>query len=369
MCRVVATLLVLAAGAGAPALRAQASRGGTATSRALLARAESLQAQIELRDSLARRALYRQHLARPFNAGGVTVLLAGTADEMIGMRVVGRGVALLDSLGALPRGFAASRVVVATGAEGVDSVLRAEGLGDRERVRVDLGSSPDTLPGGFAVALTLARAYWTSLDATWRAWAPAGLTLDWMEGRDGVAARRELLAGETRVGAKCLEGQVRQCALWLGLDHDDHPFRVRYAPAELRRFLAGRVSGYEPGRETARQCADGSDEACVRLAESTRLVDSIPAPLVARASLLRAVRVLHGAAALRDALADTAGSVGPRLARACRVSEDSLLTGWRAWLLTGGGQRRVTADVADAMPVAIFGALLLFAAARSGRWR
>jgi hypothetical protein len=91
--------------------------------------------------------------------------------------------------------------------------------------------------------------------------------------------------------------------------------------------------------------------------------------MTARGSLLRAVRVVHGAAALRRALADTSGSVGVRLARASGVSEDSLLAEWRAWLLTGGGGRRVTADFADGVPVALLGALLLLAAARSGRWR
>lgn len=369
MCRIVAPLLALTLGAGAPALRAQASRGRIADARAMLARAESLQAQIELRDSLGRRALYRQRLARRFSAGEVTVLLAGAADEAVGTRVAARGWALLDTLGALPRGFLASRVVVASAAAGVDSVLREEGLSSRERVAADFGPRPDTLTGGFVVAITLARAYRATLDATWRNWAPGDLTLGWLEARDGEAARRELLGGEVRVGAKCLEGDIAQCGLWLGLDGEAHPFRMRYGPGELRRIVAGRSWAFEPNWQTARDCVQGSDEACVRFAESGRFVDAIPARVPARGSLLRAVRALHGAAALRRALADTSASVGARLARASGTSTDSLLAEWRAWLLTGGGRRRVTADVADGVPVALFGALLLLAAARSGRWR
>jgi hypothetical protein len=259
--------------------------------------------------------------------------------------------------------------VVAAAAAGVDSVLQDEGLSRRERVAADFGPTPDTLTGGFVLAVALAGAYRTTLDATWRTWAPGDLTMGWLEARDGEAARRELLGGDVRVGARCLEGEVAQCGLWLGLDGGAHPFRTRYAPGELRRIVAARFWEYEPNWETARDCVHGSDEACLRFAESGPFVDAIPAPMTARGSLLRAVRVVHGAAALRRALADTSGSVGVRLARASGVSEDSLLAGWRAWLLTGGGGRRVTADLADGVPVALLGALLLLAAARSGRWR
>jgi hypothetical protein len=369
MCKVAAALVGLAVGVGMPGLRAQNPRASVGGARALLARAESLQAQLARRDSLAGRAVYHQHLGRSFSAGDLTVVLAGTADAAVGNRVAARGVALLDTLGALPRGFVASRVVVAQSAAGVDSVLQAEGLSDRRRVEAFFGPRVDTLTAGFAVASALARAYRETLDTMWRSWGPADLALSWMEGRDGVAARRDLLAGGNAVGAQCLEGAVAQCGQWLGLDPEVHPFRVRYRPADLRRILAGRQWQYGPARQVARECVEGSDEACVQYAESGPFVDPVPAGLTARASLLRAVRVLHGASSLRSALADSSGSIGARLARAAGVSEDSLLAEWRTWLLTGGGKRRVSATLADGVPVAFFGALLLLAAARSGRWR
>jgi hypothetical protein len=366
MYRIVAALLAL--GAAGP-VRAQTPRGRRPDARALLARAESLQRQLDQRDSLAAHARYRRRLARRFSAGDVTVLLAGPADEMVGEKVAAHARALLDTLGALPRSFVASRVVVAVAAAGVDSVLRAEGLWGRTRVSADLGPEIDTLTGGFVVASVLAQAYRQTLDATWRSWTTADLTLGWMQARDGEAARRELLAGEVRVGARCLEGVIAQCGLWLGLDRDAHPFRTRYGPRELRRVVAGRVWAYEPGWQVARDCVNGLDEACVRFAESGPFVDTVPAHLPSRGSLLRAVRALHGAAVLGRALVDSSGSVGERLARASGVRQDSLLVEWRAWLLTAGGRRRVTADALDGLPVAAFGALLLFAAARSGRWR
>ncbi len=368
MCRVVGALLALLA-AGAPALEAQVAHPRAADAGALLARAESLLARITLRDSLARRAVARQRVARRFDAGAVTVLLAAAANEAAGTRIAERGAGLLDSLGGLPRGFLVSRVAVALEASAVDSVLRAEGLAGRTRVPADFGPTPDTLNGGFVLAMALAQAYDGTLDAAWRSWAPRDLTLGWLEARDGEAARRELLGGETRTGAKCLEGEIRQCELWLGVGRQARPYRTRYAPAELRRIVSGRTWEYEPSWQTARDCVHGSDEACVSFAEASRFVDSVPARVQARGSLLRAVRVLHGAAALQRALADTSGPVGQRLARASGVTEDSLLAEWRAWLLTGGGGQRVRADFGDALPVVIVGALLLFAAARSGRWR
>jgi hypothetical protein len=302
-----------------------------------------------------------------FSADGMVVLLAGVTDEAVGAGVATRGAAMLDSLGIVPASFVSSRVVVALDAAGVDSVLRAEGLAGRVRVPADFGPRIDTLTAGFVVASNLVRAYEVGLDKSWRAWAPNGLTLDWRERREGDAARSELLAGDVRVGARCLAGEISQCALWLGVDRDAHPFRVRYTPQDLRHLLPWGNLAFGPN-PLPRACLNGSDDACVRFAESSR-VDSVPAGAAARGSLLREIWVVHGRAALGRALTDSAGSVGERLARASRLAEDSLIAEWRIWLLTGGGGRRVTAEVADTLPVVVFGSLLLFAAARSGRWR
>jgi len=369
MCRAAGLALALSVVAGGAALRAQLPRGSTPHARALLARAESLETQLARRDTLNRRASERQRVARRFGAGDVVVLLGGVADEAVGAKVAAAGAALLDSLGILPVGFVRSRVVVAYDAAGVDSVARAEGLVGRARVLADFGRPVDTLAGGFVLASALVRAYQEGLDSTWRSWAPGGLSLDWKEGREGEAARLDLLTGNERVGARCLAGEISRCALWLGVDRDAHPFRTRYAPDELRRVVASSGWTYGANATAARDCVQGSDDACVRFAESDRVIDATPAGGSARGSLLREIWAVHGRAALGRALADTSGSVAERLARAAGLSEDALLVEWRAWLLTGGGGKRVTAEVADALPVVVFGALLLFAAARSGRWR
>jgi hypothetical protein len=246
-------------------------------------------------------------------------------------------------------------------------VLRAEHLDRRVRIMADISSAPDTLANGLLAADVIGQAYLGTLDEEWRKWLPGDLAIGWTMRVEGGEAVRDLMAGGIRTGARCLAGSAPDCRLWLGLDRDDRA--DRYQPAEIRRLL---LAGYWwPGmRGLARQCADGADDACQTLARrGGYLVPAVPAGLASRGSLIRAVRVCHGDGALRQALVDTTGSVGERLARATHLSEDSLVGEWRSWLLTGGGQPRVTAGVREAVPALIVAGLLLLAAARSGRWR
>jgi len=358
--------LALAALLGATAALAQGARGGSARARALLARAESLQAGIARQDSAERRRRYDELRAERFDAGDVTVLLPRMAGEVAGQRIAGGAAQYLDSAGAVPASFVASQVAIAYEAVAVDSVLRTEKLTGRTRIWVDIPAQPDSSDRGWIVAARITRGYVESLDPEWRSWAPQDLGLGFMHGRDDVAAMRELTAGDTRTSIECLGSSPAGCRLWLGLDRTADPYGARYTPAEIRVLVSRRMVEYLPG--DARQCVNGSDEACMRFARSGG-VPPVPAGAASTRSVLRAVRVLHGAPALRRALADTSGSIGQRLARASGISEDSLVTEWRAWLLTGGSQRHVAAGVLDALPVIVFGGLLLLAAAGTGRWR
>jgi hypothetical protein len=362
-------VVALALAASAHGALAQTARDRDEPLRVRLARARELLAQMNARDSMAKWERGRELRAVRFDAGPLSVVLPATANGDVGRRIAKGAFRALEDLGAIPQDFVASRVAVSLAATGVDSLLRASGLGARATVAVDLGRTPDTLADDWKVAVAIAQAYGRTLDSEWRTWLPWDLGVDWKWAREGESSVRALMAGETLAGGRCLEGDARECRLWLGLDRDANPFVGRFRPAELRRLAAGRW--FPPGSEArlAKQCGDGSDDACVQLASAGNKFSPIPAGYDPRNSLTRAVRVLHGPDALRRALADTAGSVGERLARAARISEDSLVTEWRAWLLTGGGHARVSADVGAAMPSLVFAGLLLFAAARSGRWR
>ena len=183
---------------------------------------------------------------------------------------------------------------------------------------------------------------------------------------DAPAAASELMRGETRAGAGCLEGEVADCRRWLGLDRDS---LSRYRPEELRhQIFAGRYFADATGARLAQQCQAGLDASCLRLAW-LRYLEPIPAGPLARSSLVGFVRARTAAGALGRAFDDDSGSVGERLARASGVTEDSLVRAWRIWLLTGGGQPRVTASLRDAWPELLFAGLLVLVASRNGRWR
>ncbi len=367
MCRA-AGLLVLVLGGAVHMAQAQTQvpGAGTVSARALLARVDSLRMQLAQRDSASRRPTYVERRARRFDAGPVAALLPGSVGMETGRRVAAGAERYVG--GAIPTEFVASHVVVAFAATGVDSMLRAERLGPRTRLMADVAARPDTFADGWAVAAALATAYGETLDTTWREWLPLDLGVGWTLRRNGRGAVWDLMRGDTRAGAECLAGNVAECRLWLGLDNDASPYRVRYRPKELRRQIGSRWFAWGDARALAHDCTTGSDDACVRVA-SLGLLPAIPAGPSPRSSMVAFVRAGKSSTALPRAFADSAGSVGDRLARATGLPEDSLVQEWRIWLLTGGGQPRVTADLRDALPVVIFGGLLLLAAARSGRWR
>jgi len=364
MSRTFAVGLALVACAGGA--RAQTGRGAARRSHALLAQAQSLWRGIAVRDSVANARTAWERRARRFDAGPLTVLLPDAVGTETGFRITAGAAEYLRD--ALPARFLAVRVVVALAATGVDSTVRTERLRNRARIPVGVEPRPDTLADGWSVAAAVAWDYRETLDSTWRGWLPPDLGLGWTPKRDGPATVRELMRGDTRVGAGCLEGKVDACRLWLGLDADTEPYKVRYRPRELQALVSGRWFPTHQSAELAQQCAAEARDACLRLT-SLGYLPPIPAGPSPRASFVRFVLTRSRPGALPQALQDRAGSVGDRLVRATGVAEDSLVQGWRAWVLTEGGMPEVTANLRDAWPVAVFAGLLVLAAARSGRWR
>ena len=366
MSKLIRSVVALSAlGASVQAVSAQTPAGQDAGLRTLLARAESLAAGIAREDSVAREERHHERLATRFDAAPVTVILPASVGDATGRRFVEGAARILDSAGVIPASFIATRIVVAYAADGVDSLVRAARLDKRVRIGADISAAPDSLADGLLAADVLAQSFRGTLDPEWRKWLPSDMGMGWNMRIEGSEAVRQLMAGETRVGALCLGGSAAGCRLWLGLDRGAVPYQA----AEIRRLLTARWPG---NRGVESQCVSGSDDACETLVRDSLLIPPIPpvpAGAASRGSFLRAVRRLHGEGTLRVALADTTGSVGDRLARASHVSEDSLVTEWRSWLLTGGGQPRVTADLRDVVPAVLAAALLLFAAARTGRWR
>jgi len=364
MCRslaFVASLIALA-----PVMQAQAPSPGPDSARARLARAELRWAQFVAGDSASRAQTAESRRAVRFDAGPVTMLLPASVGEATGRRVAAGAAAYLAE--AVPSTFVASHVVVAIAASGADSALHAAGLASRERLLVDAYAKPDSLADGWVVAAAVANGYRETLDTAWRGWLFPDLGIGWSVQRDGPGAVRDLMMAGVSTGADCLGGDIRGCRLWLGLDADPNPYQVRYRRDDLRRALAARSFAWGNTVALARQCLEGLVAACTRAA-SLGLLPAVPAGPSARGSVLAFIRARGGPDAVTRALRDSSGAIGDRLARTLRLPEDSLVGEWRIWVLTGGGRRRVTANLRDALPVVFFGALLLWAATRSGRWR
>ena len=362
MCRAALLVAALFVAVGSDA-RAQGRRG-TPPADVLLARADSLWRDVARRDSLAAQATFALRRARRFDAGRLTLVLPSAVGAATGGRIAAGAAAFLRDV--VPDSFIASRVVVSPQATAVDSVLRAQGLDRRIPIVVGVEPRPDSLADGWNAAAEVARNFAQTLDSTWRGWLPLDLGLGWVLKRDGPSAAAELMKGDTRVGARCLEGDVGGCRLWLGLDRDSSR---RYFAAELRRQVwRGRFFADSRGANLAQACLAGMDVQCLWLASYGYLA-AIPAGPLVRSSVVGFVRDRMPAGALARALADDSGAVGERLARAAGVSEDSLVRAWRIWLLTGGGQPRVSASVHDLWPAVLFAGLLVWVAARGGRWR
>lgn len=374
MSEIRSTAAALAALFWAAGLLAQMPPGATAQERVLLARADSLWRQIEARterDRMARRELSRGRLVE---AGGLAVVVPGevTADEALGS--LDTAAAILREFGGIPEAFARSVVVVSQNATDTNLALATPGVRSRRRVPLG-GIQPTQVKGGgtnlnfpgLAVASAVAWAYKDTRDSAWREWLPGDYGIGRWTRSSAWTAFESLTRSPFAVGSRCLAGDVRGCRLWLGVDRDSSPYRSRYQATEIRDYLNRYYRWFVQGSEAGRDCLSGTGTACYDFArEGHRLfISQFPAGDAGRRSLVRAVRTLHGARALERALADSAGGVGERLARAAGIGEDSLLIEWRYWVLTRGGRPQDRNLLADAFPAALLAALLLAAARRS----
>ncbi len=368
-------LALAAAGAlaCANALVAQVPPGATPQERALLARAESLVAQVEARRERQRQEDRERSRARLVESAGLAVVVPGQASPDQVLRSLDSAARFLRGFGGVPDGFARSVVVVLSNATDTAAVLTSPMVQGRQRVRIGGIQRTETAHGAsvlivpaVAMATAIATAYRDTRDADWREWLPGNYGVgEWTRNAAG-GAFETLSRGAFAVGARCLDGDVKGCRLWLGVDRDSSRFQARYTANEIREFV-GRYGRWEARRSSAaQQCLGGADSACFDYAaEEHHPISPFPADDGGRRSLVRAVGALHGPETIGRALADTAGSVGDRFARASGVSEDSLMREWRYWVLTRGGRPQDRELLADALPSVLLAGLLLAAARRS----
>ena len=371
MCSPLRSLVVTAAAlclAHAAPLAAQAPLQGPARDRVLLARAESLLAWAVARDSAVlaeRRAAWRARLSE---VGGLVLVVPSVVPAERARRSLDSAQSLLREFGGIPESFPRSLVIYSNRGLDTGAVMASPALRARTRAQVGLGqdTSGSWTVDGWDVAASVMQAYRASLDDDWRTWLPTDFGLGvWGRG-PALRAYSELTKSPWSVGARCVSGELAGCRLWLGIDRDSAPYSTRYTAVELRTYfsLDSRHWWVAQSKQGV-ACVQGEDAACVEYASQARQLERFPADGIGRQSLIRALHALHGRTAVARALADSAGSLGDRLARAAGIDEDSLVREWRYWVLTRGGRPRERSFALDAAPVLVAAGLLLFVATRS----
>jgi hypothetical protein len=333
----------------------------------LLARAESLSRVAEAVDSARRVESIDRRRGQVLRSGRLTVVFWRAVSPDLGQRIVARADSLLEAFGGGLAEWLDHIVAVQLNSSDTARVLAAPSLRRRTVLELDWLSSKDSVQGALQIADQIGRRYRRTLDSAWQHWLPAEYGVVWQPKLEGQWALMTLTDPIVTTGSGCLAGRVSECRLWLALDRAARPVATRYRAADLRAQL--RRSAYGIVHADRDLCLGGEDAACVRFAESYPVVSPIPAPDFARASVIRAIWVLHGPAAIARAFADTTGSVGERLARTAGVSEDSLVSEWRTWTLARGRRDRLAATLPQALGVIFAALLVVFLAARSGRWR
>jgi hypothetical protein len=335
----------------------------------LLARAESLTRELAAGDSLRRAVAVAWHRGYVLRAGRLVAVLWEAVAPEVGQGVVARADSMFESFGGSTAAWLDH--IVAMQGHSTDTARLLAEPAMRRRVPVELDwplVGEDTINSAITIAGQIGARYRATLDTTWRAWLPREFGVVWVKPA-GDWALEALTKPQWSTGSGCLSGRLEDCRLWLGLDRTARPMAMRYRADELRKRMRG-MPWYRTSNPDRDACLVSLEDAgCVRFAESNPVVNPIPAPEISRASLVRALWALHGPAAVSHAFVDVEGSIGDRFARAAGISEDSLVAEWRTWTLARGRPERLAASLPQSLAVIFAALLVVFLAARSGRWR
>lgn len=359
-------LLALALATPVP-LIAQTPADSTALLRARLATVERALGIRDDGQALAVAAAAVPRRVRVQVVGRITLVVGDEIPRSVVAAVASHADSVLAAFGGIPD-ETIRRAVLVHDALPPEHPVVMSALQGRPRVSLEWGSADDTLVyDGGRVTAPLARYYRAGIDTSWGNWTPHDLSVRWSAFDGDLVLDNLASPTAAAMGKECLAGRIRSCRLWLGIDDDSNSIMSRYTPLEL--VEGARLTAY--GGEDVMACRGGGQSACLRafLAGNLQRLPSVPAPAEVRASFLRALLVKHGPEALRNALADSTGSIGDRAARAAGVSEDSLVSEWRVWVLSRGRVDRVEAGAGDFVSALVFICLLATMAVRSGRWR
>jgi len=347
------------------ALRGQGGAEERSRLRALLARADSLWALRVAEDSVTARGQRTARRAQLFPSGDVALALWGAVSSSEGDSMARAASAQLSEFGLVPGAFTRGVVVIQVNAADTAALRRNPAMGRRQPLLLDW--VPGDPRGVEKVVYEITRAYARSLDSAASVWLPPGAGEPWSMDRGGERALRWLTESQTSAGSLCLAGDPAGCRRALGLEDAKNPLAARYTAGDIRHML--QEQRYGSARLQA--CFAGDDGSCLRFAEESRYagLSPIPASEAVRTSVLRYVRATRGVDAVGRVFAGAPALMGARFARATGQGLDSLVLGWRAWVLSRGRPGRVRTPVGEALAALTFSGVLILLATRRTRWQ
>ena len=353
----------------AAALTVQPAIGDTALARlrALSARADSLAADVVARQAADHQRVVEQRRPRAISGGHVTAIFWTAVSERDASQVVAKADSIMAAYGVVPADFIARMRPVQMWTTSFDSIAAAAATRGQAAPSFDwLGRGDETDVAAERIANAVGGQYVQAVaDSAWRGYLSWQIGMMWRPDIESLWVLNALAGTDLSTGRACLGGDVVGCRRFLGLDDDARPYRDRYSADDIRRRSEGSNFANDP---EYRLCLAHDDDACMRFAEAKRSFTVVPAGSELRASLMRALRALHGPAAVQAALRDSSGSLGVRLARASGMDEDAFVREWRTWVLSRGRPQRVTAGAGDLGAAAGSVLLLVLLAMRRGRW-
>lgn len=336
------------------------------SSAALQARADSLLAEWRTANTLAAAQDSLRHAASiadrdTIHVGALTIL-ANRSPLRIAPAAARAWTTIDRFFGPAAQALTAHPIIL----EAVDPDTTTQGPEAGEGLHVRWNMPDDELTRLLIVSADL-----SGLDTAVRGWlgGPFAPGLDAERRRATVYV--ELVTAPSQAVRRCFGGDAAACRDALSLGGETDILTRWYGPDERRLLVAESAPLLDRGERAAafHACTHGSDSACVEIL-STLPAGTLARPLHygARLTMLETAISLGGRDAVQRLLATPAGPMGPRLAAAARVPEDSLVTRWRDEILAS--RPASVALPAWAMWVALaWAGVFMTCGLGSSRWR
>lgn len=213
-------------------------------------------------------------------------------------------------------------------------------------------------------------------DSALTAWLRVNFTPPWPRDDRLEQAYVDLVTSPWSHARACYVGDLDSCRSALGLVRGPEAVMLWYDAPDRRRLVrALSYSSVDRSAQTPYQrCLNGGpDEACVAavrgaLGYNLGFIPETPLASPARLSIMQAALTAGGRTAYARLLASAGRSMDERLAWAAGIPADSLLSRWRAAVLTAR-PKTVAFGTKQAWAALLWGVVFGFLALKSTRWR